>query len=510
MGMGGNVRVYEARPIVISPDDLPRDFVAYDPLDAVVINEAPLSQLTEEQAQALRLWVASGGLLIVAGGADFSGMRASRLDELLPVEPSSAAVSGYSFADANQIYGPFENPEATPGVTARLKPGARSLLGPADHPLVAERDFGNGLVRFVAVNPKLNPYRAWNGAKEMWADLLWPSAESKPHHTNWITGGSRGPGRAGRFGIQDFLFHLAEVQPPSAKYVLFFLLAYVLLVGPINYVILRWRRKTDLAWLTIPAVVVLFTMVSVTVAQMSHGGKSVIADASLVTVHQADGIADVSNGLIVVPSAKDVQELSFPGSGVYVADVFNGNQGGTSADGAIEFRRDPKEYTVKAPLAERMASLFQSRAVYDKQPPIVAVRGGGATVSIKNTGNAQISRAVYLSPDGASDVFDLAPGAEEKIALSTPPAQSFNVWYGQLIGSGDETELFQDVASALDREVGGDRAISNSFFESQMMSDALKRLSHPILIGFIEKAPSEIGFRSAYKRTSKSLYVIFP
>src|SRR5262249_35946120 len=188
----------------------------------------------------------------------------------------------------------------------------------------------------------------------MWADLLWPAVDGKPHHQNWVTTG-RGASRGGRFGVQDFLFHLAEVQPPSAKYVVFFLLAYVLLVGPINYAILKWRRKTDLAWLTIPAVVLVFTLVSVAVAEMSHGGKSVLADASLVQLHQADGVAMVTSGLIVVPEAKDVQELTFPGRASYVTDVINGNQSGASSEGAIECRRDAKEYVLKAPLTARMA-----------------------------------------------------------------------------------------------------------------------------------------------------------
>src|SRR5262249_13005350 len=144
------------------------------------------------------------------------------------------------------------------------------------------------------------------------------------------------------------LFHFAELQPPSTGYVIFFLLAYILIVGPINYAVLRWRRKTDLAWLTIPAVVILFTLVSVTVAQMSHGGKAVVADASLVQLHQPEGIGSVTSGLIVVPSSKEVQQLTFAGSNAYVSDVFNGNQAGSaSAAGTIECERDQKAYTLR-------------------------------------------------------------------------------------------------------------------------------------------------------------------
>ncbi|MFL6276049.1 MAG: hypothetical protein ACJ74G_12745 [Blastocatellia bacterium] len=503
-------QTYGVHPAVIAPDEMPRDFVAYDLLDALIINDAPLSQLNEDQARALRLWVASGGLLVVTGGADVAGMRANRLDEILPIEAGTAASNaGFPVTDLTQIYGGFEAAEATLGMNARVKQGARALLGTADRALVAERDYGSGVVRFVAINPKLNPYRGWNGAKELWADLLWPAAASKPRHTNWITMSSRGPSRSGRWGVQELLFHLAELQPPSTKYVIFFLLAYVLFVGPVNYAVLRWRRKTDLAWLTIPAVVILFTLVSVAVAQMSHGGKAVVADVSLVQVHQVEGISQITSGLIVVPATKEVQQITFAGSNAYASDVLNGNQGGSaSAAGGIECERDQKAFVLRAPMTTRTASLFQLRAVREAEPPILAAHPTGNAVTIKNLGDATMVKAVYLSAEGASDLFELAAGGEQRVALNSPPSQSFNAWYSAQMGDSDESELFNDLASVLDREVGGDHAFSQGFFETQAMSDALKKLQHPVVICFIEKSPAEITFKNTFKRTSKAFYVI--
>src|SRR5262249_60757469 len=81
----------QAHPVVIAPDDLPRDYIGYDRVDALVLGEAPLSQLSEEQSRALRLWVASGGLLVVTGAADFAGLRSSGLLSILPVEPHGSA-----------------------------------------------------------------------------------------------------------------------------------------------------------------------------------------------------------------------------------------------------------------------------------------------------------------------------------------------------------------------------------------------------------------------------------
>jgi hypothetical protein len=507
----GGPQTLSAHPVVVLPEDLPRDFISYDSIDALVLNEAPLNQLTEEQSRALRLWVASGGLLIVAGGADVAGMRVAALDGLLPVEIESAATSSSAqLSELTQIYGPFESNEQQPALTAEVKDGARAILGSAVRPIVAERNYGSGLVRFLAINPKANPYRGWAAAKDLWIDLLMPAYDTKPKHSNWITYGVRGQNVSSRWGVQGYLYKLAEIGPPSAKYVIFFLITYALAVGPLNYAILRWRKKTDLAWLTIPAVVIVFTLVSVTVAQMSRGSESLIADVSVVELNQRDGLANISGGLLIMPASKGNQQLTFSGRDTYASDVANGNQSSSaSASGAIESERGQRDFTLRVPMSTWTSGLFQVRSVKEGESPLFYANESQQTVTIKNLGSGQISKAVYLSPAGVSDLFDIAPGSQQTIALTNPPNLSFTGWYGNQLGQdNDEGDVFREIAGMLDREIGGDRAIVQGFFETQMMSDALKRLERPLVIGFIEQSPADIAFKGSIKRRSKSFYVI--
>jgi len=502
-----------AHPSVVQPEDLPRDVIAYDQLDVVVLNEAPLNQLSEEQARALRLWIAAGGLLVVTGGADFAGMHVTRLDEILPIDVQSAATGTvFPLAELNQVYGPFEGNEQLLGMSARLKSGARALIGSGDRPIVAERNYGSGLVRFIAINPKLNPYRGWNGAKDLWADLALSAAEAKPRHVNWITFGARGQ-NSNRSGIQNVLFHLAEIGPPSAKYIIFFLIFYVSIVGPVNYALLRWKRKTDYAWLTIPAIVLLFTLVSVTVAQMSRGRNSMVADVSLVELHQRDGLANINTGVLIMPSSKGVQQTTYAGRDTYANDVYGGNQSSSaSATGTIESERTAKDYTIRVPMSTWTSGLFQARAVHENQPPLVSAsgnpRGAGDVMAIKNLTDAPITKVVLLSAAGVSDLFDLTPGSEQKVTLNKPQSIPFISWYTAQLGQSDDAEMFQEISGLLDREIGGDPAISQGFFETQLMSDVLKRLERPMLICFAENDPAQITFKGSFKRHSRAFYVI--
>ena len=508
-GTGFGRPIFFAHPTVIAAEDLPREFISYDQLDAVVIGDAPLNQLVEEQARALRLWVASGGLLVVTGAADVAGLRAIGLESILPVQ-AQATTTIASLPELSEVYGSFDSTDRLSLMTARLKLDAHALVGADDRPIVAEKSYGSGLVRFVAINPKLNPYRAWSAAKDLWTDLLLPSAETKPKHINWITFGRRGNSSSNRWGVQGFLFHLAEIAPPSPKYVLLFLLAYVLTLGPLNYLVLRWRRKTDLAWLTIPAVVITFAVVSVTVAQIGRGADSIVADSSLVELHQRDGISRVASGLLMMPATKRTQEVTFEGRDTYVNDVYNGNQtSSASAIGDIECERGPKAFTLRVPMTTWTSGLFEVRSINEGVPAMVSVSASESSVAIRNLGDAQISKAVYLSSDGISDLFDVAPGREQRVSVSAPQPSAFNSWYlTQFEKGSDEAELFQELGALLDREVGGDRAFTQGFFNTQLMPEAIKRLERPLLIGFVDKGATGIGFPGSFKRHSKSLYVV--
>ena len=190
---------------------------------------------------------------------------------------------------------------------------------------------------------------------------------------------------------------------------LLFLLAYVLMIGPINYLVLRWKRKTDLAWLTIPAVVITFAVVSITVAQIGRGADSIVADSSLVELHQRDGISRVSSGLLMMPATKRTQEVTFEGRDTYVNDVYNGNQSSSaSAIGSIECERGPGEFTLRVPMTTWTSGLFQLRSISEGVQPLVSISPGASSVTIKNLSDMPISNAVYLSPEGISDLFEVA------------------------------------------------------------------------------------------------------
>ena len=511
-----------AHPSVTSREDLPRDFVSYDPIDALVIGDAPLGQLTEEQVQALKLWVASGGLLVVTGAADMAGLRASGLDGIMPVD-SHGSVTVPSLLELTTTYNLFESAEPLLVVSASTRPGARALLGTQDRTLAAEKYYGSGLVRFVAINPKINPYRGWGAAKDLWNDLLLPAAESKLRSRNWITMGQWSSSGTSRWGIQNVLFNLAEIRPTSTHYFLIFLALYVLAVGPINYLVLRWMRKTDLAWATIPAIVILFTAVSVTIAQVNSGADSVASDVSLVELHQRHGISRVTGGMLIRPTSKGTHDLTFDGAGTYVSDLAGGSLGSSSAVDNIESRHAGSRFTMRVPMDTGTAGIFQVRSVSENNGPLLVLNetgdakvaptakipAGKSNVILKNLGASRITNAIYVSAEGISDLFNLEAGEEKSVGVMPPGPGPLSAWYKtQLDPNSPEGAVFDGLEVVLDKEVGGERAFAQEFFRKPLMQDAIRMLEHPMVIGFVDSGPTKVTFDGSLRRRSRALYIV--
>jgi hypothetical protein len=496
----------EVHPLVISPEDMPRDFVSYDPVDVVVINDAPLSQLNEDQARALKMWVASGGLLIVTGGADIVGLHLTGLAAILPVEVQGSSTVA-SLTELTDIYGAFDNPASLLAMAARAKPNARVIIGSAEKAIVAENNYGSGLVRFVAYNPKLNPYRSWNSARNLWTDLLLPVVDLRS--TQYWASRIRKPSATVSWNSQNFLFKLADIKPTSSNYFLFFLLFYVIAVGPVNYFALKWMKKLDLAWVTIPAVVLLFTTASIIIAQTRRGG-TVSSDMSFVELHQTAGLKETLTGLLIRPESKGIEEVNIEGRDTYAAESTQGAQGLTT--GNWEATRQAGNYLLRVPTANMAAVVLQIRSISESKSPLVTMREeGNATVRIKNLSESPINYAVYLSPAGMSDAFTIAAGEEKQIALNSPKANRFRDWYyNQLPADSDEADSLDGLWGAMTKGAAKNNTKLQGFFNDELMNPTYKDVEHPILLGFVDKYANTIEIDSIAKRRSKSFYLINP
>lgn len=236
------------RVVQLRPADLPDQSQGWQSLDALLVADADTGQLTPAQRAALRVWLAEGGKLLVTGGSNWQ-MTAAGLAEFLPFAPESTR--RVETLDGLQPYFRAASPPAGGATlsTGALHKDAQVLVEQDGMSLLTRRVIGFGEVYYLAADPGLAPLKDWDGMETVYSHLLGVNIPH-PRWAGWPWDDS---------ATGNALATLPELGLPSFLLVCGWLGFYLVVIGPANFIILRRIKRPELAWLTIPALVVVFT-----------------------------------------------------------------------------------------------------------------------------------------------------------------------------------------------------------------------------------------------------------
>ena len=218
---------------------------AFPNTDAELANFSALALIgtepTPEQAAALRRWVVAGGVLLLNGGPSSLGIAATLANDAPgSVDTATNAASSVVLTNAGTT-------RLTTPVTLAVRPltvaaDATALLSVGATPLVAKRSLGFGAVLLTAFDVDALPVDAGRGA--VWSNILDVATVNQwePAITQQMVGGGAGLPTVGTLGL--------------------LILGYVLVVGPLNYLLLRRIDRREWAWATIPASVLIFMLIA--------------------------------------------------------------------------------------------------------------------------------------------------------------------------------------------------------------------------------------------------------
>jgi hypothetical protein len=485
-------------PLVFGPADLPRHWLGFAGLDVLVLNDAPLADLDETQVAALRMWVANGGLLVVAGGADFPGLRRSGLDALLPVDVGEKRTVG-SVSGLTSTYGDFESTTGALVAVGSMRDGATALLSSDGAPVIAERRYGAGWVRFVATDPKLAPLRGWAGTPRLWADLVKPVV-------------LRGTGRPPYAGINpgaqmNLLYDLADVRAPLVGYYFLYLFVYLFLLGPLNYVALRLKGRLEYAWVTIPAAVLIFSLGTVAVARIMRGGNSMVVSVSVDQYFPSEGMAFSRSQLLLVPAAKDTYRVGLSeGAGCMPGGDFGG--GNSDVFSLDQTKRAP---SIVASMNTWDVRAFEVLAGSAEEPP-VRVRAVPGGVDVTNASRDRLRAAATITREGVYYLGDLAAGASSGSTTSHVVAGQFAPWYSaKLLEFEDGKRLVETLAGGQGggwATAGG--APSDEIFTMASLTPAsLSGLARPVFVAIREGDKATATLDSGARERRLSFVVVY-
>ena len=291
-----------SEPIALGPGDIPERPEPLAGLDSMVW-AGDSAGLTEGQRRSLERWVAEGGDLVVIGGADWQA-RTGGLTELLPLE-SLASVDGTDQSALARWTGSDAPAIATDAVSGgTLRDGARALVSAEDGTvLVSMIGVGAGRVIFLGVDAATDPYRGWEGSPRLWGRLL-PSGAAIEEFF-----GFPGPENV-QDSMSQALGNLPSLEVPAAEVLLIVIVGYILLIGPVSYLILRRLDRRELAWVTAPLLVVLFTACSYGIGSVAKGGDVIVNQISVIRSSGVGSSATVETYAGIFSPSRATYDLS--------------------------------------------------------------------------------------------------------------------------------------------------------------------------------------------------------
>ena len=268
----------------VSPDELLDRPAGYRGVDVLIITPASVSRATAEQLQALAVYAVSGGTLVISAGPDYRALRNPFFDDILPVRVTGAgSVTGFgAIADGGNY---AQLPEPANVAVTQANPGAGKVIRSSEGiPLLVERAYGRGRVVFLAFDCTSRPFTQWDGQRAFWKSVIEQGRRRPMINGLTIDQGVYGyPGRptGPSADLGSVVAGEPSVKPPSFRTMALFLLSYIIVLVPVNYVILSRHKRLELAWITTPAVVILFALVAWLIGFSSKGSSTEMNTATV-------------------------------------------------------------------------------------------------------------------------------------------------------------------------------------------------------------------------------------
>lgn len=285
-------------------------------LSHVVVDGALVPTLSPTQLGALRSYAGLGGEVIVAAGAP---------SDVTPLDKASATATRGDILRTRVGRG---------GITAAMIPA------------------GDG---------------RWRTNGNMWARTLRPVAVAR-----WND-------RSGAMGMNRVLSETRLFRRGALGWLLIFVLLYVALVGPVNFMVLARKRKREMAWVTVPAISLVFALIGYGLGFASRS-TTLHRGAALYVLGDGIGLAEV-----VVGRSERGGAASLALKGPWVTEATTGVRS-TAKGRVITFGRDSLSATFDLTSGDVGRLFGQSVARSSiRSAGSLALRGAGYAGSITNT-----------------------------------------------------------------------------------------------------------------------------
>jgi hypothetical protein len=405
---------------LLPPASLPERWIDYSGIDVVILSFSDLTLLRDKHAakwRAMRDWLGAGGVLCVY---DVGGERLDQLSRMLDLPPKPAEgdpAGGWTapgFQPYDETYHFFATNEELYAYDAQGNP-----VTPDPIPMkeVTGMRFLTRRVEFGTVAAIANE-NAFPGVSGEWGQLYNALGQSRwtwyQRHGVSLTSENR--------DYWDLLIPGVGLPPVNAFRVLITLFA--VLVGPVNYMVLKKKKRLNYLLVTVPAGAALVTLGLVFYALISDGLGVRSRVRSFTELDQKNDRAASWSRQSYYASLTPSRGMVFPADAAVYPIEPDGEEARGQSERIMEWSGD-KQQLARGYLGPRtLAQFLVVRSTHDAKSELVISKANGASgeLEVENRLGGRIEKLWLVDSGGKSYWGEAIGQARSKALAAKDPA----------------------------------------------------------------------------------------
>ena len=398
-------------------DELPEQAAVLRSVNTLVLHDIDTAQLSPQQRDTLRTWIGLGGQLIVSGGVQ-GQLSAAGIADMLPATlhgnlhdgsiakllalGSSALPSGAQTASLSDL---------------EPQPDARDVIGDG---LIWERQLGAGRTLITAFD--LGLLRGWQDETRLWEQILQARAQFIP--TLEVSNPS--------YDLIRSSLQLPGLSLPPTGYLVVFLFLYILLIGPLNYLVLRQLKRLEWAWISIPVLVALMVAGLYAFGVGTRGGQPNLSQLSIIQASEGEQKAQLSAFIGLFSPFRTTYTIGLPPQSLVLdQERWNGN----NPSDAVRIGATGVEIPNALVDVSSVRSFSAERNIDIEAIVQSSLASAQQTESrLQNRSTQTLKDVLVIRGENFTSLGTLQPGESRSFILDTPT--SIFPWGAQLDESG--------------------------------------------------------------------------
>ena len=416
-----------AQVVHLAREDVPTSPVLLRGFDLLAIDDFAADSLTPTQRGAIEGYVAMGGNLLLGSGGAWRKTLTALPAALLPL-----AATGTEMLPPSAALQTAAPVEVATGAAA-----GRAWLRDGDRPLILEKTFGTGLVTLATFDWTQGAAAASGSTRGLLRQVgIRSGFGTRPGAATgigggagasiWYGGGSSGSITQRSTGFVSALSNVPALDLPSLRLTGLLVLLYVLVVGPLNYLVLLRAGRRELAWITVPVIAVTFAGIAYGLATGTKGRSVQANQIAIVHLAGAGDQADQETYTGIFAPTRGDYSITVGGPQPAIAPIATAYGGAGGIGAGTRVQPDRAAVDLVAVTAFTLRGYATESAV--PAPSLTAslsLRNGRLSGTVHNRSRIDFTDEIVAFGNVYQRLGRLAPGADLEVDL---PAQAATVY----------------------------------------------------------------------------------